>query len=297
MEIVGRELAPVAMVELIEHYAERLTLEIKRVIFIDDYESELTNAYEQEEKELCFNFAKLPIRVRSHGWGNLMFHAAMWAVQISAVLEVIRIAVQEQYFGFEKMDEEELDHDIDLFIGQELQSIAAKSPNLFMPEKMEEMGIIGQRIRNILNDEFDKGGARIDLAAWTCGGAVDTNEFRNFVKGEFVDNLQKEIVEGKMGVAHEGMYFLTIAEFLSLTCEDSCLTEDALDAACRMSERLGTALEHFDDDVHPGMAGHATEVIEEGTVAPAEEVEDRGVIAPSIDLDAVAAVFKDINQK
>jgi hypothetical protein len=283
-EIVNKELAPKALIEVIEHYIDRLTLDIREILFIDDYEDERVNAYSDEQKAFCFNFARIPPKACDHGWGNLMLVSALWAVQVSCALEAIRIAVQEQYYGFEKMDEEELDRDIELFTGQELQDLTAKHARLFMPEQMGEMGIIGLRLRDALNEQFNSNGAKEDLAAWTCGGDVNTDEFRKFLKPEAVEALQNQIKAGKMGAFHEGFYFLTIGEYMRLTCDESFLTEDAAIAHANATAKVAEVC-NIDDDLKPGLAEHAERVIEEGSLEP-------GFAEP--DLGAIADNFKDL---
>lgn len=269
-KIVNKELAPAAMIEVIEHYVERLTLEIKEIIFIDDYDDDRINAYSDEHKALCFNFARIPTKAMEHGWGHLMLVSALWAVQISCALETIRIAVQEQYHGFEKMDEEALDNDIEMFVGQELQTIAAKEPRLFMPEQMGEMGIIGIRLRASLNEQFTTGGAKADLAAWTCGGDVNTDEFRKFLKSEAVDALQMQIKAGKMGRFHEGFHFITIGEFMVMTCDEEFLTEDAATVYASATDSVS----------------EVCNTIEEGSAGP-DEI--------AADLSSIADNFKDFS--
>ena len=257
IKITGEELAPRVLVDIMMHYIDRLTLEIKEILFIDDYEDERINAYEPDHKIICMNLGKLPVKIAEQGWGNTMICTALWMVQVSTALEVIRIAVQEQYYGFEKMDEEELDRDIELFIGQELRVIAARDERLFIPEFLEEMGVIGLRLRDALNEQHKQGGAKKDLAAWTVGGDVDTDEFRRFMKSEVVDKMQKAIREGEMGRYVEGFYFLTIGEYLALVCEEDCLTEGAA-----------------------AMAEYSEAIIDEGSLAPADKRLDLGFIEP-----------------
>ena len=257
IKITGEELAPRVLIDIMMHYIDRLTLEIKELLFIDDYDDERINAYEPDHKIICMNFGRIPVKITEQGWGNAMLCSALWAVQVSTALEVIRIAVQEQYYGFEKMDEEELDNDIELFIGQELRVIAARDERLFIPEFLEEMGVVGLRLRDALNEQFAQGGARNDLAAWTVGGDVDTDEFRKFMKSEVVDKMQKAIREGEMGRYVEGLHFLTIGEYLALVCEEECLTEN-----------FGV------------MAKYSEAIIDEGSLAPAEMSIDLGFIEP-----------------
>lgn len=283
-KITNEELAPKALIEIIEHYVDRLTLEIKEILFIDDYNDERVNAYSDEEKAFCFNFARIPTKACEHGWGNLVLTSALWAVQVTCALETIRIAVQEQYYGFEKMDEEELDRDIELFMGQELQDMTAKNGRLFMPEQLGEMGVIGIRLRDALNEQFNSGGAKEDLAAWTCRGDVNTDEFRKFLKSEAVEALQNQIKAGKMGVFHDGFCFLSIGEYVRLTCDEQFLTEDAAVAHASAAEKVAEVC-NIADDLKPGLAEHAKEVIEEGTM-------ELGFAEP--DLGTIAGNFKDL---
>ena len=257
-KITNKELAPAALIEIIEHYVDKLSLEINEIIFIDDYDDDRINAYSDEHKAFCFNFARMPTRATEHGWGHLILVSALWAVQVSCVLETIRIAVQEQYHGFEKLDEEQLDGDIEMFVGQELQAMAAKEPRLFMPEQMGEMGVIGIRIRAALNEQFADGGAKEDLAAWTCGGDANTDEFRKFLKSEAVEALQAQIKRGNMGRYHDGLCFITIGEFLVMTCDDSFLTEDAAAVYTMKTDSLK----------------EVCETIEEGSAGPDDALSD-----------------------
>lgn len=257
MKITGGELAPAVLIEIMRHYIDKLSLEIEEILFIDNYDDERVNAFEPDQKIICMNFGRIPAQVADHGWANAMLHTALWAVQVCAALEVIRIAVQEQYYGFEKMEEEELDRDIELFVGQELRQIAARGQRLFIPEFLEEMGCIGLRLRDALNEQYQQGGARKDLAAWNVGGDVDTDEFRKFMKPEAVDNLQKSIREGEMGRHVEGFYFLTIDEYLALVCEEECLIENI--------------------DV---MAKYSEAVIDEGSLTPAEGLPNLEFVEP-----------------
>jgi len=274
-KITGEELAPRVLIDIMMHYIDRLTLEINEILFIDDYDDERINAYEPDHKIICMNLGKVPVKISEQGWGNTMLCTALWMVQVSTALEVIRIAVQEQYYGFEKMDEEELDQDIDLFIGQELRAIAVRDERLFIPEFLEEMGIIGIRLRDALNEQHKQGGAKKDLAAWNVGGDVDTDEFRKFMKSEVVDNMQKAIREGEMGRYVEGFHFLTIGEYLALVCEEECLIENA--------------------DV---MAKFAEAVIDEGSLAPAEDRLDLGFIEPAEEnvLGTISENFENIRE-
>ena len=271
-KIIGEELASPALIEIIEHYVDSLTLEINEIIFIDDYTDERINAYSDEEKAFCFNFARMPTKATEHGWGHLILISALWAVQVSCVLETIRIAVQEQYYGFEKLDEEQLDGDIEMFVSQELQEMATKDERLFMPKRMGDMGIIGIRVRDALNEQFTQGLAKEDFAAWTCGGDVNTDEFRKFLRSEAVDALQAQIKRGNMGRFHEGFHFITIGEFMVLTCDDSFLTEDAAAIYERKTDSL-TAV---------------CEAIEEGSIGP-EDVK--------ANLGSIADAFKNITEK
>jgi len=269
-KITNSELAPSVLIEIIEHYIDRLTLDIKEILFIDDYTDERINAYSDEEKAFCFNLARIPTKACEHGWGNLVLVSALWAVQVSCALEVIRIAVQEQYYGFEKMNEEELDFDIELFMGQELQAIAEKSERLLMPEQMGQMGIIGIRLRDALNEQYVSGGAKEDFAAWTC-------EFRKFIRPDAIDALQAQIKTGRMGRFYDGFCFITIGEYMKLTCEESQLTEDAAVAHANATDRVAEVC-NIDVDLLPRLAEHAEATMDEGT---ANLVPDLAVIAGS----------------
>jgi len=274
-KVTGEELAPRVLIDIMMHYIDRLTLEINEILFIDDYDDERINAYEPDHKIICMNLGRIPAKTTEQGWGNTMLCTALWMVQLSTALEVIRIAVQEQYYGFEKMDEEELDRDIDLFIGQELRTIAVRDQRLFIPEFLEEMGVIGIRLRDALNEQHKQGGAKKDLAAWTVGGDVDTDEFRKFMKSEVVDNMQKAIREGEMGRYAEGFHFLTIGEYLALVCEEDCLVENAA-----------------------VMAKYSEAVINDGSLAPAEESIDLGFIEPDEEnvLGTISENFENIKE-
>ena len=71
-KISGEELAPRVLIDIMLHYIDRLTLEIKEIIFIDDYDDERINAYEPDLKAICMNLGRIPVNIAEHGWGNAM---------------------------------------------------------------------------------------------------------------------------------------------------------------------------------------------------------------------------------
>lgn len=285
MKVLGRELAPSAIIEIMEHYISRLSLEVNEIRFIDDFEDDIAVGFDPDDGAIIMNFARIPTLIFEHGWSGLIFHSALWAVQISSALVAIRTVVQEQYYGFEKMNEEELDYDIELFIGQELRGIAAKDSNLFMPTSLDKMGIIGERVKSVLENSGDIK----DVASWECGGAVDTEEFRKFLKPEVIDNLQNAIRSMEFGRYTSGFCFLTIAEYLSLVVDDELhLTEEAAELAAHRSKRLAERLENFDADL---MSEAAKEAVEEGSTDVEIKVD---ASVSEVDLASIAVQFSGI---
>ena len=233
MQIQDAHLAPPQLIELIQYYVRHYSLDMKKVLCVDDYRFP-SGVYAHKQRTLVLNFATMPKERYKFHLFVLDLVPSLWAVQICCMLYHLRKAIQYKQ-GMDHMSIQYREQDAMDWTYIEMLRLVGLDKNLFMPDKLVDqekeetpMGIIGVRVRNELYNLWLKGGARVDAAGMAVKGAAELNRLRKFMKHEAVQELLPKIKDGKIGVKSSHWTFFSFYEVYIYVLDELCLQRNAL---------------------------------------------------------------------
>jgi len=230
MQVKDSHLAPPQLIEMLQHYVRDYSLDLKRVLCVDDYRYP-AGVYSHDARTLVLNFATMPNERYRFGLFMLDLIPSLWAVQICVMLYNVRKAIQYKE-GENERSKAWLEEDAMSWTYVEILRLVGLDKDLFMPDSLAEpdsdeapMGIIGLRARNSLGHRWTKGGARVDLAGLQVKGAVELNRLRKFLKHGAIQWLNKKIKQGEIGTTKSFYTFLNFYEWM-VYAYDQCNVQE-----------------------------------------------------------------------
>ena len=239
MRIENEELAPKELVQLILHYTHKEGLydkEIKRILFVDDPKFP-DGIYNADKQTLVLNFGTMHQMIPAYGLDMLNRIGATWAVQFCVALSKIRAAIQHKQGMDNEMAKPARVKDAYEWTYIEMLRLVGLDNDLYMPDTMDDMGIMGHRLRIVLSNEYQKGGARIDAVGLTVKGAVEFNRLWKFMTHAAMKHMKEMVEEHELGRKNGFYNFLSFYEWY-VYCNDHINIQKAAKSAAnrRLSE-------------------------------------------------------------
>ena len=265
MKFEGEELAPKELVQLILHYTRKEGLydkEIKRILFVDDQKYP-DGIYNVEKRTLVLNFGTMHQMIPAYGLDMLNRVAATWAVQFCVTLSKIRSVIQHKQGLDKELTKPARVKDAYDWTYIEMLRLVGLDKNLYMPDSMDDMGIMGHRLRIQLATEYKRGGARIDAAGLKVKGAVEFNRLWKFLTHNAMKYMKLMVEESDIGTEHGFYRFLNFYEWY-VFCNDHINVQKAARTAAnrRLSEyvheQLANSKEREGGELKEEAAGEST---------------------------------------